>query len=155
MKPELIYWDSCAFLGWLQAEPDKVDLCGGTLDRAKAGEVGIITSTLTLTEVLWTKGGPKLSADKAETLQRFFRHSYIRLHNVTRGVAERARDVVWNHNVKPKDAIHVATALELNVPTLETFDDGVLKLHGLIGSPPLVVRKPIAAQQGSLNFGGN
>lgn len=152
MKPDLIYWDSCAFLGWLQAEPDKMDLCSGTLDRAKAGEVGIITSALTLTEVLWTKGGPKLPEDKADTLRKFFRHSYIRLHNVTRGVAERAQDVVWNHNVKPKDAIHVATALELGVPTLETFDDGVLKLHGLIGTPPLVVRKPIAAKQGSLPF---
>ena len=153
MKAELVYWDSCAFLGWLQAEPDKVDMCGGTLDRAKAGEIGIVTSALTITEVLWTKNSPRITADRADTLNRFFRHSWIRIHNVTRTTATSAQDVVWNHGVKPKDAIHVATALELGIPTLETFDDGVLKLNGLIGTPPLIVRKPIAADQGSFQFG--
>lgn len=44
MTPEAIYWDSDAFLGWLQAEKGKVELCQGTLDRAKAGEVIIFTS---------------------------------------------------------------------------------------------------------------
>ena len=150
MKPELIYWDSCAFLGWLQEEADKVALCQGTIDRAEAGEVGIITSALTLTEVLWTKGGPKLPAEKADTLRKFFRRSYIRVHNVTRAIAEGAQDVVWNHNIKPKDAIHVATAVSLSVPTLETFDDGLLNRTGLVGTIPLVMRKPIPPKQPGL-----
>jgi predicted nucleic acid-binding protein len=154
MTTELIYWDSCAFLGWLQEETDKVDLCRGTLERAKAGEVGIVTSALTLTEVLWTKGAPKLERDKALTLRRFFRHSYIRVYNVTHTVAEVAQDVVWSHKIKPKDAIHVATAIELKVPYLETFDIGLLKKSGLVGTPPLQIRHPIAPLQGSLDLGG-
>lgn len=153
MKPELIYWDSCTFLAWLQEDPGQVDLARGTLERAQAGEVGLITSTLTLTEVLWMKGAPKLPEEKAVKLRQFFRRSYIRLHNVTRGVAEGAQDLVWNHSIKPKDAIHVATALELGVPTLETFDDDLLKKTGLIGDPALVIRKPIPPKQGSLNLG--
>lgn len=150
MKPELIYWDSCTFLGWLQEEADKVDLCRGTLERAQGGEVGIITSALTITEVLWTKGGPKLTQDKADTLRRFFRHSYIRVHNVTRQIAEGAQDVVWNHNIKPKDAIHVATAIGLGIPVLETFDGPLLGHSGMVGSPPLLIRKPIPAKQPGL-----
>lgn len=153
MKPELIYWDSCAFLGWLQREPDKENLCAGTLERAKAGEVGIVTSALTLTEVLWTKGAPKITADKADTLRKFFRHSWIRVQNVSRGIAEIAQDVVWDQNVKPKDAIHVATAISLSIPTLETFDDKLLGQTGLIGTPPLVIRKPIPPKQAGLDFG--
>ena len=153
MTVERIYWDSCAFLGWPEEEDDKVELCRGTLDRAKAGEVGIVTSTLTLTEVLWTKGGPKLTADKALLINRFFRHSYIRLHNVTRGVAEHAQNVVWDHGIKPKDAIHIATAIELAVPIFETFDGPLLNRDGAIGLPPLVIRKPIAALQPGLDFG--
>lgn len=154
MKPELIYWDSCAFLGHLQAEPDKVQQCGGTLERAAAGEVGIITSALTITEVLWTKGSPKLPEAKATILKRFFRHSYIRVHNVTRTIAEKAQEVVWANNVRPKDAIHVATALSLGVPTLETFDDDLLRLSGKIGAPPLVIRQPLEPSQRRLMFDG-
>jgi hypothetical protein len=30
---EIIYWDSDAFLGWLQEEAGKVELCQGTLEH--------------------------------------------------------------------------------------------------------------------------
>lgn len=148
--PELIYWDTDAFLGWLQKEPDKVDLCKGTLERAKAGEVVIVTSALTIAEVLWRRGAPRLSKVKATVLRKFFRHSYIRVRALTRAIAERAQEVVWDHGIMPKDAIHVATALDAGVSILETFDSGLLKKTGSIGNSKLIIRKPIAAQQGTL-----
>jgi predicted nucleic acid-binding protein len=148
--PELIYWDSDAFLGWLQEEQDKVELCKGPLERAKAGEVLIVTSALTIAEVLWRRRGPRLPKDKAEILRRFFRHSYIRVRNVTRAIAESAQDVVWNHGVMPKDAIHVATALDAGAAVLETFDAELLKRTGMVGSPPLLIRKPIPPKEPSL-----
>ena len=46
MRVELIYWDANAFLGLLQEEPEHVDLCRATFDRAESGEVLIVTSTL-------------------------------------------------------------------------------------------------------------
>lgn len=155
MKAELIYWDSDCFLGWLQGEAAKVDLCRGTLERAEGGQVGIITSSLTLAEVLWMKGAPKIPQDKATKLRAFFRRSYIRVYNLTRGVAESAQDLVWNQDVRPKDAVHVATALELKVLTLETFDQGLLDKTGIIGTPPLVIRKPLPPVQGALNLDHN
>jgi len=148
----LIYWDSDAFLAWLESEPGKAELSQGTLERAKAGEVLIITSALTLTEVLWRKGGPKLPAAKAETLRKFFRHSYIRIVNLSRAIAEQAQDVVWNHSIKPKDAVHVATALFMKAPILETFDEDLLKKSGQVGLPPLVIQKPKPPKQPGLNF---
>ena len=60
-----IYWDADAFLGWLQEEPGKVELCKGTIQRAEAGEVLIVTSALTIAEVLWRKGGPRSSGTTA------------------------------------------------------------------------------------------
>lgn len=101
------------------------------------------------------RGGPKLSQDKADKLKAFFRKSYIRPYNLTRSIAESAQDLVLNRDIRPKDAVHVATALELKVPALETFDDGLLKKSGLIGSPPLVIRKPLPPMQGALNLGHN
>lgn len=148
MTVELIYWDSDAFLGWLQEEPGKVGLCAGTLERAKSGEIAIITSALTVAEVLWLRNHPRIPKDKAETLRKFFRHSYIKVQNVTRSISESAQDLVWDHGVKPKDAIHVATALKITrLSALETFDDDLLKLTNMIGMPPLQIRKPIPPKQ--------
>ena len=74
----------------------------------------------------------------------------MRLRNVTRVVSESAQELVWDHGVRPKDAIHVATALEAQVQALETFDDGLLKKSETIGVPPLLIRKPIAPAQRKL-----
>jgi predicted nucleic acid-binding protein len=112
MPIERIYWDSDAFLGWFQNEPGKVEMCSGTLQRAEDGEVVIFTSALTIAEVLWLRNAPKLSEDKAVLVRKFFRRSYFRIRNVTRMNAEAAQDLVWSHSIRPKDAIHVATALE-------------------------------------------
>jgi predicted nucleic acid-binding protein len=152
MSAELIYWDSDAFLGWLQEEPGKVEKCEGTLQRAKAGEVLIVTSTLTITEVLWMRGGPKVSRDKADKLRRFFRRSYIRVRNVTRSIAESAQDLVWDNGIRPKDAIHVATALDAGTPVLETFDDGLIGKSQTVGDPPLTIRTPQPPRQGKLGI---
>ena len=149
MSAELIYWDSDAFLGWLQAEPGKMELCQGTLDRADRGEILIITSALTIAEVLWLRGGPRVTKDKAEILRKFFRRSYIKVRGVSRSIAEAAQDVVWDHDIRPKDAIHVATALDASIGILE-FDEDLIKKSGVLGDPPLTIRKPVAPRQGKL-----
>lgn len=149
MAVEPIYWDSDAFLGWLQAEPGKVELCSGTLKRAEAGEVVIITSALTIAEVLWMRGAPTIPQQKANLVRGFFRRSHMRVRNVTRQIAEEAQDLVWNHSIRPKDAIHVATAIGASVVALETFDEGLIGKSG-VGTPPLLIRKPIPPAQGQL-----
>jgi len=149
VSAELIYWDSDAFLGWLQAEPGKMELCQGTLDRADRGEILIITSALTIAEVLWLRGGPRVTKDKAEILRKFFRRSYIKVRGVSRSIAEAAQDVVWDHDIRPKDAIHVATALDASIGILE-FDEDLIKKSGVLGDPPLTIRKPVAPRQGKL-----
>jgi predicted nucleic acid-binding protein len=112
MSTELIYWDSDCFLGWFQEEPGKVELCEGTIERADEGEALIFTSALTIAEVLWLRSAPPIGVDKAALVRKFFRRSYIRVRNVTRLVSESAQDLVWNHEIRPKDAIHVATAID-------------------------------------------
>jgi predicted nucleic acid-binding protein len=152
MAVEPIYWDSNAYLGWLQAEAGKVDLCAGTLQRAEGGEVVIHTSALTIAEVLWLRGAPAIPQQKAEIVRKFFRRSHMRVRNVTRHIAEAAQDLVWNHSIKPKDAIHVATALDAGVIALETFDDGLLSKTNTVGNPFLIIRKPMAPAQTRLDL---
>jgi len=154
MSVEKIYWDSDCFLGHLKAEDGKAEKCDGALRRAERGEVLIITSAFTLAEVLWMRGGPRLTRDKALVVRKFFRKTFIRVYNVSRKISESAQDLVWDHDIKPKDAIHVATALHLGVDAFETFDAKLIRKSGSIGDPPLVIREPRAAAQGRLNISG-
>jgi hypothetical protein len=55
------------------------------------------------------KGHEKIPASQAKKIEAFFRHSWIIVREVDRFVAEDARELIWNKNINPKDAIHVAT----------------------------------------------
>lgn len=144
------YWDSVAFLAWLQNEAGRVDGCRDTLERARAGEIVIVTSALTLTEVLWTKEGPRLTEDKAEILNGFFRRSYLKVINLDRAIAQKAQKHVWHDGIKPKDSIHLATALHMQCGVLETYDSDLLKKAGQFGG--LVIQPPQCKKQGSLDL---
>lgn len=144
---ELVYWDSVCFLAYFQEEVDRVGSCQATLERAEAGDILIVTSTLTLAECLWLRNAPPIPKDRADIVRKFFRRSTIRLRNVTRFISEEAQTLVWDYGIKPKDAIHVATAIEAKVPTFETFDDGLIVKSGKVGAPPLLIRKPLLPSQ--------
>lgn len=146
------YWDSCAFLAWLQNEPERSDACNDTLNEAKSGSFVIVTSALTLTETLWMRGGPQLGADKARLLNGFFRRSFLRVANVDRAIAESAQRLVWDNGIRPKDAIHVATALRYDCTLLETFDGPLISRSGEIRG--LIIREPKPAAQPSLDLKG-
>ena len=49
----------------------------------------------------------------------------------------------------PKDAIHVATALEAEVTALETFDKGLLAKSMKVG---LLIRTPQPSKQGTFDL---
>ena len=141
------YWDSCAFLGWLKEEADKVDECHNGIRLAERGELIIVTSALTLAEVLHVKGKGPIPMEDRDKVRRFFENDYITLYDVDRHIAERAQEVVWQNGVKPKDAIHVATALSLadgrGVEQLDTFDNYLIGQSGAVGgNPPLQIGRP-------------
>ena len=136
------YWDSDAFIGWLAEEPDKVDECRPVIQAADEGKTELVTSALTLAEVLWLRGKPPIPPEDAETVQRFFEHEYIAVVDVDRTLAEEARKLVWGHGIAPKDAIHVATAVDSEVDRMETFDKGLIKKSGQVGNPGLEIGRP-------------
>lgn len=143
------YWDAVTFLGWLKEEPDKVDEIRPVIEAAESGTVTLVTSTLTIPEVLWLKGQQKIDPQNANKIEAFFRHSWIVVREVDRFIAEAARDLVWNKNVKPKDAIHLATALrhDVDYDQFDTFDTGLIKLSGSLGNPPLIIGRPNLPQK--------
>jgi len=116
----------------------------------KNGSFIILTSALTLTETLWMCDGPKLGEDKVRLLNRFFRCSFLRVMNVDRAIAESAQKLAWDSDIKPKDAIHVATALRYQCSVLEIFDKPLIAKSGLVDG--LEIREPQRIAQSSCDL---
>lgn len=140
------YWDSCVILGWLKGEADKKALCQGGIKLAEQGDLKIVTSFLTFTEVIWLKGKDPVPREDADQIRSFFANEYITPVQLTREIAERAQDLVWQHGVRPKDGVQLATALAAHeakrMEQLDTFDSGLIKLSATLGDPPLRIGEP-------------
>lgn len=143
--PERRYWDSTVFLAWMLPEKDRVPDIAAVLDGAKRGKVIVVTSALTLTEVIKLKGHPSLPREQERMIREFFQHSYIVIRGVDQFTAVDARELIWKHGLAPKDSIHVATAVRARLRILETHDEPLIALHQKIpvpGGPPLTIRTP-------------
>ena len=152
MSGERRYWDSDCFLGWLQAEKDKEADCREVLQAAEEGNVLIVTSALTIAEVLYLKGTPKIPRGKRQQVEAFFRSEYILVTNITRRIAESARELVWDNGIKPKDALHIATAIDAKLGLFNTFDKKLHGKSGQLGDPRLIIVAP-SYNQPKLDFG--
>ncbi|MFH1158107.1 MAG: type II toxin-antitoxin system VapC family toxin [Pseudomonadota bacterium] len=142
---EKVYWDSDCFLAWLQDEAS-ADLCRQVWESARDGNVIIVTSALTLAEVLAMKRKTAIPKEKRDDVINFFKNEYIVVINLDRKIAENARDLVWDSGIDPKDAVHVATALKLGLNMMHTFDADLIKKTGTLGTPRLIIEQPRAAQ---------
>lgn len=120
----VVYWDSNAFLALINKDKSTSELqgCNDVWMACKKGLVHIVTSTLTTVEVIHKKGTPKLDPAKRDLVSNFFRQDFISQKPLTREIAECARDVVWDSNISPKDAIHVATCAYYKIHELHSFD---------------------------------
>jgi hypothetical protein len=59
-----------------------------------------------------------------------------------RAVGELTQDVVWEHGLRSKDAVDVATALKVEVDQLDTFRSPLSEKSGQLGNPTLKIRRP-------------
>lgn len=153
MAKDLFYWDANSFSGYLNAEPDKIAECEVVLKEAEKGHVLIVTSALTLAEVLHIKNGPRLDASDRETIDQFFKADYIAVRNVTRSISDIARDVYWDFGIEPKDAVHIATAAFHKIPIIHTFDRPLIARNGIIvANHALRIESPHISYQPALDL---
>ncbi len=135
-QPGRVYWDACSWIAYIQREmpgPGKsfteprFDLCRATLKRAEDGQIEIVTSAFTLSEVCRSA---EIKASPASNLTAFFEQRYILLVNVDRVVGFKAQALQLSgiSGLKPQDATHLASALIADVPVLHTFDGKLLAM---------------------------
>jgi predicted nucleic acid-binding protein len=146
MQIKRVYWDACVFLALFGKEANRFEVCMALEKQARENKLIIYTSTATFVECVWLKeDGKTIKLNKAneEIIAKYFKHKFIQPINLDRTMAEAARGLIWQFQaLKPKDAIHVASAISQMVDELQTFDDYLLKLSGKIGVATLKICKP-------------
>ena len=123
--PDKRYWGSSVFLALIKNEAGRADVCESIVGDARAGHSVIFTSMLTLVEVVKRRAGSAdLDARIEDTIASFFRNDFIKLVPIDHTVATRARRLIWDFPwLGARDAIHLATAMQLGVPVVEHYDD--------------------------------
>ena len=121
---QLVYWDSDCFLALLKQDKTTQEMagCHNVWQACEKGLYHLVISTLTTVEVIHKKGLSKLEQTERDLISNYFRQDFISQKPLTREIAELVRDVVWDSNIMPKDAIHVATCAFNKIKTLQTFD---------------------------------
>ena len=164
-----IYWDACCFIEVLEkSDQDRMTACMDLIARAKNKEFLIATSVISLVE---TNKLPDLHVatgilpkEQSKKIMELMENPFIAFRQVDRDTAALTHELARDHNIKPADAIHVATALLLpSVDVLYTYDgaakkprskpSGLLKLDGLLthnGRKPLAIKEPPDPDAGTL-----
>jgi predicted nucleic acid-binding protein len=114
-------------------------------EEAENGRLLIVTSTLTIAEVLYDKSDTKSTAEAIKKkIRSYFEHPWIVLRSVDRKTTEVAADIRITHkSLRIPDAVHIATAVRWRVRYLHTYDEThLLNKTKLFGTPPLEIIKP-------------
>ena len=150
----LYYWDTCLFLAWLKDEErsrGEMDGVRETIERSRRREVKIMTSVVTLVEVLSGRipvGMDKLFADLLKRINKVGVDSRVATiaHDLRNHYAQKG-----GKTLSTTDAIHLATAVLYRVDEFHTFDEdgssrslGLLPLSGDVGGHKLRICKPVA-----------
>jgi len=141
LPPTRRLWCSCTIIYYLAGYPAAKPECDLIIEEAERGETEIVVSVLSEAEVV--KLDKELDTDAELMIEEFFGRSYIIRAALEPQTAKKARALVRRYpGIKPLDAVHIATALQHDVPILETYDNGMIAISGKEGNPPLIIRQP-------------
>ena len=120
--------DRKASIDNLSDKEDHIQACIQILDLAKRGQIRVLTGNITISEC------QHLSGFVDENVKRLFQSvltsgRVVRIVADSIFIAEKARNLMWDYNIRlgGADAHHVATALESKCSEFITSDSGILK----------------------------
>lgn len=136
-----VYWDACVWLSYADdtlasaSDPDaerKLQGCKAVASSAKAGDLTIYTSDISIVEVCSV---PAESTGEFAGIPKIFNLDYVVLTPVDRGVIKFARLLMTSgySKLKPYDAVHLSSAIVNKVDEFHTFDGDLLMLDGQVG----------------------
>lgn len=136
------FWDASCFLALLNDEAGAED-CEQILEQAKQSRTDVYVSPVVQVEVVRPRRSPSPVPQEArDRIREFFENDYIKWRMIDRNIANESQRLCWDYNLHPRDAIHLAVALDLRCDLLETFDGDLLKWESRISPGSPSIRKP-------------
>ena len=146
-----VYWDADVFLSYINGTPDRLPHLDALLEQS-GKDIRIYTSTISIVEVAFGKAEQDKKVLDAETEKKINRLwlpgsavSLIEFHSL---IAQQAKTIMryaisqgWQ--LKPMDAIHMATARSIQAKEIHTYEPAWDKYSDHIG---ITIGRPIAAQ---------
>jgi predicted nucleic acid-binding protein len=129
---DLVGLDTSIFIYHLENHPRYRPLTGAILGGIERGDRSAVASTVALMELTvhpWRIDRPMI-ARQYETLLVHFPN--LRLADVTREVARRAAQLRARYDVRPADALHLATALVHEATAYLTNDKALTRIEPLL-----------------------
>ncbi len=120
--------DTSIFIYHLEQHPRYFPLTQTLLSGVESGRWTAIASTVALMEVTvrpWQLERPDVARAYEEALVHF---PHLTMAEVTRDVARQAARLRAQHNLRPADALHAATALAHNATAFVTNDQDFARL---------------------------
>lgn len=141
----VFYWDACVFLSYLEGIEGRAHEIEAILDEAAAGSIEIITSELSLVEVAYVKHerGEEFSESDERRIDELWTPggSPVKLVEFHRLIALRARALIREskrrglEGPRSADAIHLATALQMEADRFHSYDPKLPKFEEITGFP--------------------
>ncbi len=130
VDPSRVYFDSSVFLAYLNNEPGRADVVATLLEDSEQDRIEIVTSTISLAEVVYLRGsgvGQDFALIDAQ-IDSLLRNSRITtLVQFTPAIAVRAREFVRsvpgrNAQLTVLDAIHLSSAAASSAEMFFAYD---------------------------------
>ena len=128
---EIFYIDSNVFIFPVIYDNEKAVRATSILNKIENKEITAYTSVLTWDEVTYVVNKIMGNADSVSTGKKFINYPNLRFINADINIIVRAQEIRENYNVKPRDAIHMSSALSRYIHNIIS-DDSDFYLVNLI-----------------------
>jgi predicted nucleic acid-binding protein len=154
-SPPRFYWDACVVLAYISGEAGRLPDIESLLDQAEKGDIEIFTSELSVVEVAFAaqeKSDGTLDPATEAAIDDFWNHpSPVKRMDIHALITKEARRIIRTamstpgRSVQAADAIHLATAKQLGVDEIHTYEELAARKRWaeLTG---LSVEEPVATQ---------
>lgn len=138
-----VCWDSNCFIAYLAEEAGRFAACEAVLEMAERGEIHLYASLMALVETVRVPHMEMQGSD--DEVRMLFANEYVRNVDLGLEIAVTARRSQQVANIGARDAVHLATALQIEADALHTYDRDLLRLDCAALGIPIAIEEPRAS----------